>query len=177
MAKAWGMPDNVGVAYIYLRSGESDRSWIGADYAPLDQAAREWLTVARETLQQGAFVRSPNPDDCKYCPHKPVCAPEMHRAEAVLATPSPRRLARLKLEEAMSKPVDSAEREKATHEREHNVIVDAGAGTGKTTLLVARLRLIARTMAAFHSTASPRSRHAQSSRRARWGYERSCYRS
>lgn len=36
-------------------------------------------------------------------------------------------------------PADAAERDKAICERERNVIVDAGAGTGKTTLLVARL--------------------------------------
>jgi ATP-dependent helicase/nuclease subunit A len=36
-------------------------------------------------------------------------------------------------------PADAAERERATHERARNVIVDAGAGTGKTTLLIARL--------------------------------------
>lgn len=38
-----------------------------------------------------------------------------------------------------SRPADAAERDKAICERERNVIVDAGAGTGKTTLLVARL--------------------------------------
>ena len=37
------------------------------------------------------------------------------------------------------RPADYAEREKAIHERKRNVIVDAGAGTGKTTLLVGRL--------------------------------------
>ncbi len=36
-------------------------------------------------------------------------------------------------------PKDQAQRTRAILEREHNVIVDAGAGTGKTTLLVARL--------------------------------------
>lgn len=37
------------------------------------------------------------------------------------------------------KPSDDKERQRAIHERTRNVIVDAGAGTGKTTLLVARL--------------------------------------
>lgn len=37
------------------------------------------------------------------------------------------------------RPADYADRERAIHERERNVIVDAGAGTGKTTLLIARL--------------------------------------
>ncbi len=38
-----------------------------------------------------------------------------------------------------SLPADHKERERAIYERARNVIVDAGAGTGKTTLLVARM--------------------------------------
>ena len=34
---------------------------------------------------------------------------------------------------------DQAQRDRAIHARDVNVIADAGAGTGKTTLLVARL--------------------------------------
>lgn len=100
MAHRWGTPVDVGVAYVYLRSGEPERSWKGADYARLDDAARDWLATARDTLVQGAFVRSPNTDDCFFCPYKPVCAPEMHRAARVLGDPRvPRRLAVLKLGE------------------------------------------------------------------------------
>ena len=35
--------------------------------------------------------------------------------------------------------VDHEDRQRAIHERKRNVIVDAGAGTGKTTLLISRL--------------------------------------
>jgi ATP-dependent helicase/DNAse subunit B len=100
LASEWGTPDDVAVAYMYLRSGESDRSWKGPDYAKLEQAAREWLATAREILASGAFARTPNRDDCSYCAHKPVCASEVSRAEEVLHDPRvPRRLKRLKLEE------------------------------------------------------------------------------
>src|SRR5687768_5587046 len=37
------------------------------------------------------------------------------------------------------KPADQSERDKAIAERARNVLVNAGAGTGKTTLLVTRL--------------------------------------
>ncbi|HTU57878.1 MAG TPA: UvrD-helicase domain-containing protein, partial [Polyangiales bacterium] len=37
------------------------------------------------------------------------------------------------------RPVDQQEREKAIYERKRNVVINAGAGTGKTTLLVTRL--------------------------------------
>ncbi|HTU57879.1 MAG TPA: PD-(D/E)XK nuclease family protein, partial [Polyangiales bacterium] len=97
MATAWDTPSRVGVAYIYLRSGEPDRSWIGDDYARLEQAAGDWFAAAREALEHSAYIRSPKPDDCRYCPYKPVCAPEMDRAPRVLEDARvPRRIARLK---------------------------------------------------------------------------------
>jgi hypothetical protein len=99
LAKAWGTPKRVGVAYIFLRSGEPLRSWIGDDYARLEKKAKEWLATALEVLQRGAFVRSPVPADCEYCPFKPVCESHMHRAGAVLDDRRvPRRLRLLKRE-------------------------------------------------------------------------------
>jgi ATP-dependent helicase/DNAse subunit B len=101
LAPTWGTPLRVGVAYVYLRSGEPERRWVGSDYAALERAAQAWLATAVETLEQGSFVRSPNPDDCRYCIHKPVCAPEMQRARAALDDPRvPRRLALLKAGDA-----------------------------------------------------------------------------
>ncbi|HET6332366.1 MAG TPA: PD-(D/E)XK nuclease family protein, partial [Polyangiales bacterium] len=100
MAREWKTPEQVAVAYIYLRSGESDRSWHGTDYAILERSTKEWLATAKQVLEQGAFARSPIEEDCTYCPHKPVCAPEMHRVGAVLDDPRvPRRLKLLKLPE------------------------------------------------------------------------------
>ncbi|HET8934438.1 MAG TPA: PD-(D/E)XK nuclease family protein [Polyangiales bacterium] len=100
MARDWGTPDDVEVAYIYLRSGDPDRSWRGADYADLEGEAKNWLAMARETLETGTFARSPIDDDCKYCAYKPVCASERKGAKAVLADPRvPERLKRFKLRE------------------------------------------------------------------------------
>jgi hypothetical protein len=100
MAQAWNTPQDAAVAYIYLRSGESDRSWWGADYAILERATKAWLAAARETLERSAFARTPNPEDCKYCPFKPVCAPEIHRAAKVLDDPrAAKRFKLLKLPE------------------------------------------------------------------------------
>lgn len=97
MAHAWKTPVEVAVAYIFLRSGDHDRSWWGTDYAVLERATKTWLAAARQTLELGAFARSPKADDCKYCPFKPVCAPEMHRAVGVLDDPRvPERLRLLK---------------------------------------------------------------------------------
>ncbi|MET0341225.1 MAG: PD-(D/E)XK nuclease family protein, partial [Polyangiales bacterium] len=96
-AEAWGTPGRVGVSYLYLRGGEPERAWIGVDYDQLEAAAIGWLATATATLRAGAFVRTPHDEDCRYCPHKPVCGPERARAAEVLRDPRvPRRLALLK---------------------------------------------------------------------------------
>jgi ATP-dependent helicase/DNAse subunit B len=100
MAREWNTPEDVAVAYIYLRSGDHERAWRGADYTILEHTTRTWLAAAREILAVGAFARTPNLDDCRYCAFKPVCAPERQRAAAVLADPRvPKRLKLLKLPE------------------------------------------------------------------------------
>jgi hypothetical protein len=97
LASAWQTPSNVGVAYVYLRSGELERRWAGADYAKLAAAADVWLSTALEVLESGAFVRSPDRDDCTFCPHKPSCQAEHARTERVLEHESvPLRLRALK---------------------------------------------------------------------------------
>ena len=96
-ATDWGTPARVGVAYLYPRGGEPERAWVGEDFAVLDAATRDWLATAVDTLEQRAFARTPAADDCRYCPHQPVCEPERERAAGVLRDPRvPRRLAQLK---------------------------------------------------------------------------------
>jgi RecB family exonuclease len=100
MAEAWGTPNKVAVAYMFLRSGDSDRSWWGADYEVLEREAKFWLATAKEVLEKAAFARSPVADDCRYCAFKPVCAHEMQLAAAALADERvPKRLQLLKLPE------------------------------------------------------------------------------
>jgi CRISPR/Cas system-associated exonuclease Cas4 (RecB family) len=97
LAKEWGTPQRVGVSYLYLRRGEVARSWLGSDYEVLEEATRGWLVTAREILTQGAFVRTPNRDDCTYCSHRPVCASELDRVPSAFADERvPERLVQLK---------------------------------------------------------------------------------
>lgn len=97
LADSWGTSREVAVAYLYLRRGELERTWRGADYARLSQHTRAWLETAVETLLEGAFVRTANRADCRFCPYQAVCAPELERVEAALADPRvPSRLAALK---------------------------------------------------------------------------------
>lgn len=97
LAAVWGTPRAVDVAYLYLRSGEPERSWSGPDAAVLERATLDWLATAVDTLAAGAFVRTLDRNDCTFCGHQAVCASELDRAHAVYDHPAvPRRLVVLK---------------------------------------------------------------------------------
>jgi hypothetical protein len=101
LAPAWGLPAKVGVAYVYLRSGELERRWSGADYDRLQAASGEWLATAVDILEHGAFARTADTNDCQYCEHKIVCESEHVRTKDVLSDPRvPHRLRVLKPGEA-----------------------------------------------------------------------------
>lgn len=97
MAAQWGTPNKVGVAYVYLKSGDIERRWDGTDYETLRKATDGWLASAIDILNEGSFVRSPNENDCTFCSHKPTCRTEKKRTMEVLRdTRVPRRLLQLK---------------------------------------------------------------------------------
>ncbi len=97
LATTWSTPTKVGVAYVYLRSGEPERRWTGQDYDALHATTENWLATAVDTLGQGAFVRSPDREDCTFCAHKAVCEPEHERTARTLQDAAvPRRLVQLK---------------------------------------------------------------------------------
>jgi RecB family exonuclease len=101
LAPSWGLAPKVGVAYVYLRSGELERRWSGADYDQLQAASGEWLATAVDILEHGAFVRTAARSDCQYCAHKMVCESEHHRTQDVLNDPRvPHRLRVLKTGDA-----------------------------------------------------------------------------
>lgn len=45
-ATRWKTPDTLGVAYLYLRRGETERRWVEPDYAVLDAQVRGWIAAA-----------------------------------------------------------------------------------------------------------------------------------
>lgn len=97
LAEAWGTPREVMVSYLFLRRGEIERAFRAADYALLATHTASWLSTAIETLLSGAFVRTPRREDCRFCPHRPVCEPELDRIDAALRAPDvPARLVALK---------------------------------------------------------------------------------
>ncbi|MFI5398113.1 MAG: PD-(D/E)XK nuclease family protein [Candidatus Binatia bacterium] len=65
----------VGVAaYVHPSTArDPDRAFEGSNMEVLRRHTREWLGIARQLLSGGLFPRTPNRDDCKYCPFAPAC--------------------------------------------------------------------------------------------------------
>ena len=61
-------------AYVHPSAAQAeDRSFAGAELDLLRRRTRGWLLVAHRLLSAGAFPRTPNPDDCRYCPFVAAC--------------------------------------------------------------------------------------------------------
>jgi RecB family exonuclease len=61
-------------AYVHPSAAHAeDRAFAGAELDLLRRRTREWLGVAQRLLHAGSFPRTPNPDDCRYCPFVPAC--------------------------------------------------------------------------------------------------------
>jgi hypothetical protein len=83
LAKAWELPKDLQVAYVYPRAGE-ERAFRD-DYPALEAATKEWLSVAAGLLSSGMFPPTPNTGDCTYCPFTPLCGTSVP-ARAAAAT-------------------------------------------------------------------------------------------
>jgi hypothetical protein len=82
-AKAWDLPKDLQVAYVYPRAGE-ERAFRD-DYPELEAATKEWLAVAAGLLSSGRFPPTPNTGDCAFCPFTPLCGTSVP-ARAAAAT-------------------------------------------------------------------------------------------
>jgi RecB family exonuclease len=61
-------------AYVHPSAArEPDRAFQGANVEVLRRHTREWMNLARQLLSQGLFPRTPNREDCKYCPFVSAC--------------------------------------------------------------------------------------------------------
>ncbi len=137
------VPKRLQVAYAYAQHGE-ERAFRG-DYAQLETATKGWLAIAASLLASHEFPPTPLGDDCTYCRLPPRLrrgrpralggGRRRRRGRRVPGAARPRRGGG----RMTTRPPDQAERDGAIAARDVNVIVDAGAGTGKTTLLVDRL--------------------------------------
>jgi RecB family exonuclease len=64
----------VEAAYVHPSAASAeDRTFAGAELDLLRRRTQGWLRVAHRLLSAGTFPRTPNPDDCRYCPFVPAC--------------------------------------------------------------------------------------------------------
>ena len=84
-AAEWGTPARVVAAYVYPSGqGERERSFEG-DFDALGARGTAWMELSAGLLEERAFPRTPDADDCKFCAFKPVCGANVEkRALAVL---------------------------------------------------------------------------------------------
>ena len=52
---------------------EQERGFAGGELDRLREHTRAWLWTAHAILESGMFVRTPNVDDCRFCPFVPSC--------------------------------------------------------------------------------------------------------
>lgn len=87
LAGEWGTPPRVGVAYVHINRGVTERAFVDDFEEVLEPAARTWIEVARALLAARSFPRTPSAEDCRYCRFRPVCGDAFHeRAARLLAT-------------------------------------------------------------------------------------------
>lgn len=85
LAREWGVPAEVGAAYAYFGRGlPAERDWRADFDATLGPAARAWLGTAATLLTERVFPRTPDSDDCEWCPFQPVCGEDVYERAAVL---------------------------------------------------------------------------------------------
>jgi RecB family exonuclease len=61
-------------AYVHPSEAlEMEREFAGSALQELRQHTQQWLRIARGLLRTGLFVRTPNEEDCRFCPFVPAC--------------------------------------------------------------------------------------------------------
>jgi RecB family exonuclease len=74
----------VEAVYVHPSAAQAeDRAFAGAELALLRRRTQSWLRVAHRLLSAGSFPRTPNPDDCRYCPFVPACGEGAQQRSAV----------------------------------------------------------------------------------------------
>jgi superfamily II DNA/RNA helicase len=73
LAPGWGIPPVIEAAYVYAGAhGEPERAF-RSDFDQLAAVAGNWLATGAGLLAERIFPRTPESDDCGYCPFQPVC--------------------------------------------------------------------------------------------------------
>ena len=73
LASEWKLSKHIEAGYAYFGRPSGERVF-GEDFQTvLKPAANKWLEIAEGLLAERQFPRTPNKNDCNYCPFRPVC--------------------------------------------------------------------------------------------------------
>jgi RecB family exonuclease len=84
LAKEWKLPGKIEVGYAYLGGARFFEDF----QTVLKPAGIRWLEIAAGLLNERQFPRTPNKDECTYCPFKPVCGDGVYDRTLVQLTNS-----------------------------------------------------------------------------------------
>lgn len=88
-ATEWDVPPTVQGAYIYPADPSGDDRAFEDDFSDLSANTESWIKIAIGLLKSRRFPRTPDVDDCRFCPFKPVCgSAASERATELLAAGS-----------------------------------------------------------------------------------------
>ena len=84
LAQQWKLPQSIEAGYAYFGRPSGERLF-GPDFqTALKPAATKWLETASNVLAERKFPRTPNKEDCSYCPFKAVCGEDVYSRATLL---------------------------------------------------------------------------------------------
>ncbi|MDB4952716.1 MAG: hypothetical protein JWO36_285 [Myxococcales bacterium] len=74
LATEWSLPTAITSAYVYVDPLAIDRARsFGSDPQALRAAGSAWFDLAKSLIRDQSYVRTPDPNDCHWCPFSAVC--------------------------------------------------------------------------------------------------------
>jgi ATP-dependent helicase/DNAse subunit B len=85
----WNLEPTVQGAYVYPADPSGDERSFRDDFGDLVIATKAWISTGFDLMDARRFPRTPDEDDCTFCPFKPVCGPGAAKRAAVLLVDAP----------------------------------------------------------------------------------------
>ena len=85
LAAEWKIPSDVAAAYVYVdRLALQRERGFRADRHALHEAGQRWFDLAMALVREQSYVKTTDPNDCRWCPFSAVCGDETLQTAALL---------------------------------------------------------------------------------------------